>query len=78
MLTPLAPTGISAVASDEAQRLCKWLRDVGKAGAGGGGGHLQLLRPNWQDLIVVAAAGGRMGAGQWWEQGARFTCFASS
>jgi nucleolar MIF4G domain-containing protein 1 len=61
-------TGIAAVAAEEAARLGKWLRDYCKK-PNGDALLLQLLRPNWQDLVVVEKAGGRMGAGQWWEQG---------
>ena len=63
-------TGIAAVAAEEAQRLAKWVRGHSKS-LQGAGQSLQMLRPNWKDLAVIERRGGRMGAGQWWEQGVK-------
>ena len=64
-------TGISANAAEEVQRLAKWLQDYCKRAVEGGGGQLQVLRPGWQELVSPEGAGGRLGAGQWWEQGTK-------
>ncbi len=63
-------TGVAAVAAEEAQRLGKWVHGYCK-GLPGAGQSLQMLRPNWKDLVDKERAGGRMGAGQWWEQGVK-------